>query len=547
MFKTLKRLTLATKITLLFLTVTALISTAYTVVAINRLSDEELQKIDLKLMLAAHKYVLAVDENNFDRAINNTIDEEEYKTLVALMGDYAHELNLAYLYSTAVVDSKVKYVIDGSPQEDIVKGEFALPGEDYEDASPKVLAAWDTWTPQFDEYTDQFGHFRSYFMPLTTKAGNKIIVCVDMEMAEINQIIKDFYKSRILIALGIFVFSFILSYLFARMIAKRIIHIGSHINHIAAKRDFTKTLVIKSRDEIGEMSESINSLQNVLNQTIGHAHDVSVVNASSAEQFSSAATSIQSQVTSTSEQVEQLNERAVGINKHAQLAAQCVISVQRDIDETSGQLSDARQALRGLTDNTKTTAQNSRVLANDLKELNVKVSAIGRVLETVAEISDQTNLLAINASIEAAHAGSIGKGFAVVAGEVRNLANSTQKTVEESGEIVRLITQGIDDMVAKMAETVEANEKLATASNRSLADIESMHSRFANTTSIVAESVASTTAISSDIASISKSLGNVDSAMDFSKSQADQILTASYTIRDNAKDLKDNLSSFKVS
>ena len=546
MSKIWKILTLQTKIVLLFITVNVLILTAYTVFAVRTQVEEQQLKIDAELKLAANTYVVTVGEESLNRAFDNSIPEEEYKTIIASMGKYANDLNLAYLYSMTVVDSKVKYVLDGSPQEDIDKGEFANPGDDYKDASPKILVAWNTWAPQFDEYTDSFGMFRSYFMPLTTKAGNKIMICADMDIGDVRQKIKNIYISQISIALGILVFSFILSYLFARVIAKSIINIGSHINHIAKRRDFTQTVAVKSGDEIGKMAESLNSLQDVLKQAIGQAYGISVSNASLAEGFSTAAASIQGQVASSSQHVEQLYEQAAEINKHAQLAAQYAISVRRDINETSEQLSDARQTLRGLVGRVKETAEHSRGLAKDLSELNAKVSAIGRVLETVADISDQTNMLAINASIEAAHAGSIGQGFAVVADEVRKLAASTQDTVGESNEIVGLITKGINSIVTKMAETVEANEKLATESDKSLADIESMHNRFSNTTSIVAESVANTDSISSSISSITESLGDVNNALDNSKSQADDILNKASSIRDDANELKGYLSSFKV-
>jgi len=97
-----------------------------------------------------------------------------------------------------------------------------------------------------------------------------------------------------------------------------------------------------------------------------------------------------------------------------------------------------------------------------------------------------------------------------------------------------------------MTEAVEANEKLAAESNKSLADIESMQDKFANTTSMVAESVANTDSISSGAAFITESLGNVNSALESSSSQADQILNTAYSIRDDANKLKDNLSSFKA-
>ena len=541
-----KRLSLQTKIVFLFITVNVLILTTYTVFAVRSQTAEKIQAIDAGLILAAHKYIVALGEENLDRAFGNNMPEDEYKTIVASMGKYAESLNLAYLYSITVADSKTKYVFDGCPQEDIDKGEFSLPWEDYEDASPKIAEAWNAWTPQFDEYTDKFGHFRSYFLPLTTRSGNKVILCADMGITDVQAKIRNIYISQISQALGILVFSFVLSFVFARMIAKSILDIGSRINYIAGKRDFTKNVAVKSSDEIGKMAESLNSLQSVLKQAIGQAYDISVANVSYAENFSAAAASIQGQVASSSRQVEQLNEDAGDINKHAQLAANHANSVRLDIDKIDKELADECLTLRGLVEGVKKSAQNSRALANDLQELNTKVVAIGRVLEIVADISEQTNILAINASIEAAHAGDIGRGFAVVADQVRNLASNTQQTVGESEEIVKLITQGISNIIAKMAETVEVDEKLAQASGKSLAGIESMQARFADTTSMMAESAAGSDSINSSIAHMTGGLGDVNSALESSKSQADEILHTASSILDSANDLKKHLSGFKV-
>jgi len=486
-----KYLSLTVKITLLFNCIIVMILAIYVSLTIKTELTEELRRIDTELAMAAKTYVRVIGEEKLDRAFSGGVPEEEYKADIAMMGDYANKLGLKFLYSMTIVDSKVKYVHDGAPQSDIDSGNFSFPMADYEDASPKVFVAWNTWSPQYDEFTDSFGSFRSYFMPITTKGGNKVIIGVDMSIDDVKQKIGKVIKSQIFTALAILVFSFIITFLFSKMLADQITRIGTHIHTIAVKRDFTSALKVKSSDEIGKITENLNNLQDVLKQAIGQAYNTSLTNASHSKQFTSAAASIQSQLVSSAEQVQHLNEQTGEINKHAQLAAESAVSVQQDIDETNQHLTDAHLTLMELVKGVNETAQNSRALAVELQTLNSKVGAIAGVLNDVTEISDQTTMLAMNASIEAAHAGNIGKGFAVVADAVRALAARTQKTVAESEEIVKHITQGIDGIVGKMAETVKLSEKLAKTSDISLKNIECMYDRFTDSVAKAYDSVTS--------------------------------------------------------
>jgi methyl-accepting chemotaxis protein len=169
-----------------------------------------------------------------------------------------------------------------------------------------------------------------------------------------------------------------------------------------------------------------------------------------------------------------------------------------------------------------------------------------KIMEVVAEVSSQTDLLAINASIEAAHAGAVGKGFAVVADAVRGLANRTRDTVGESDEIIKVVIQGIGGIIDKMTAIVRVNDGLARASDRSLKAIGSMHARFDSTVSMVAESAASSGQIEMAVASMAESLDSVTSVLEATKAQTDEILGAVTSIQGSADSLRDQLSTFVV-
>ncbi|MCL1908020.1 MAG: methyl-accepting chemotaxis protein [Holophagaceae bacterium] len=519
----------------------------YTITAIKTQTASELQNLDGQMAVAARSYVRMVGEENIDLAVSGSkIPEDEYIALVASMGKYADEVGLEYIYSMTVVGSTVKYVIDGSPQSDIDEGEFSFPLDDYEDADAKVVDAWNSWTSEIVEYQDSFGHHRSYFLPATTGAGNKIIIGVDMDIGEVRQKIRNVLMTQVYIGIGILAFGFIITFPFARIITKSMTKISASVKHVAEKKDFTHEIAIGTRDEIGAIAENINMLQNVIKQTIGQAYGMSSESASQAEHFIATATSIHTQVATATSQVEHISGQAESIKEQTQLAARNTTSIQMETEEINQQLSDSRHSIKELADGVNKTAQNNRVLANELQALTKEVSAVKLVLNTVAEISDQTNLLSINASIEAAHAGKLGAGFAVVADEVRSLANKTQQTVSESEEVIKMITVSVDEVVKRMVEIVDINERLAQTSTSFLANIESIYERFTHITASAAESATNSNFIRESILDISDSIKEINAEMGVCESQVDEIMGKASSIRDDANKIKDYLSGFKI-
>jgi len=542
-----KRMGLTAKMTLLFNSLNALVLVLYGIISVRAQVAEELGGIDGKLALAAQSYVKVVGEGKMDGAFQSgAAPEKEYLADIASMGQYASDLGLAYLYSMTVVDGKAKYVMDGAPQSEIDEGNFKYPMDDYPDASPMFFVAWEKWAPMVEEYTDSFGSFRSYFLPFATKAGNKVLIGADMNVDDVKLRTRDIVASQVYTASVIFAIGFTITFIFAKVVARRVISIGNHIDFMAGRLDFTRDVAVRSNDEVGRMAVSINKLQEVLKGAIRRAHNASVSNAAHAQQFGAAAASIQSQVAASTLQVEQLHEYSGEIDRYAKAAAECAVLVQTDIGETNSQLTDAHATLKDLATGVNETAQNSSALEADLKELNVKMGNVKRILDVVTEISDQTDMLAINASIEAAHAGDVGKGFMVVADSVRGLATRTQETVGESGEIINQVMEGINGIIAKMNGIVRANGGLAKASAKSLGDIESMHGRFAKTISMVAELADGSGQIEASVASMAESLGHVASVLEATKAQANEIQGSASSIQGEADELKDQLSRFVV-
>ena len=134
---------------------------------------------------------------------------------------------------------------------------------------------------------------------------------------------------------------------------------------------------------------------------------------------------------------------------------------KNDIIKANDNLHDARNEVIELTTTIQHTADVEIELANQMESLSVEASQVKDILNVISEIADQTNLLALNAAIEAARAGEHGRGFAVVADEVRKLAERTQKSLSEINATIGVIVQSIMDVSQQMNNNSEDVQRLS--------------------------------------------------------------------------------------
>ena len=231
-----------------------------------------------------------------------------------------------------------------------------------------------------------------------------------------------------------------------------------------AENDLSETIDVQGHDEVARLMQALKAMQQGLRNTLTLISDSS------------------NQLASTSEQMHAVTEDAnKGIqrqNNEVEMAATAVTEMSAAVEEVARNASAASEAanrsnsaaLAGRARVDETVAAISLMVANvenasqEVQGLAVMATDISKVLDVIRAIAEQTNLLALNAAIEAARAGEAGRGFAVVADEVRALAHRTQQSTSEIEQMISSIQKGTGAAVSAMTSTnAQAQKTLDTA------------------------------------------------------------------------------------
>jgi len=233
---------------------------------------------------------------------------------------------------------------------------------------------------------------------------------------------------------------------------------------ISKNRDLTLKADTNTPLEISEISQSFNDLLSSLREVTNESKNSSIENLSISHELSTTSLEVGKNVEKSVSVINDATHRADKVVEKMKATIENTKSSNQDVKKANEMLLEAKDEIVRLANIVQSSAETEIELAQNVNTLSKDTEQIKVILEVISDIADQTNLLALNAAIEAARAGEHGRGFAVVADEVRKLAERTQKSLTEINVTINVVVQAISSTSEQMTSNSKEIEKLVDIS-----------------------------------------------------------------------------------
>ena len=347
----------------------------------------------------------------------------------------------------------------------------------------------------------------------------------------------------ILIAVVLFILS--------RAIIKPIKNIVANLTEMSdeiksGKGDLTKKLEVSGKDEISNIKSSINDLTSELRSVIESVKGLAHENSSIAEQLSSTSAQTTNLTNKSSLIVTDTTNMAKTMSEEIKSSFEEAKKSKENLERTCLYINEVSNDVLGLSKNVDEAANSEISLASSMKSLADQAKNVKDVLNIIDDIADQTNLLALNAAIEAARAGEHGRGFAVVADEVRQLAERTQNSLSEINATINLIVEAISNSSQTIGDNAKKAGELCKKSAQINEKIENMNQLMNESVSLNETSTKDYLETGNKVEELIKGIVNIDEISKQNSKSMDEISLAAAHLSKMTDNLNTSLSKFRT-
>jgi methyl-accepting chemotaxis protein len=349
---------------------------------------------------------------------------------------------------------------------------------------------------------------------------------------------------NIAVVVAIIVISILICLMISRAITRALNDVFQTMAAIAGG-DLTVSSSVTSTDEMGMLGKEMNSMRLKLSEIIRRLADNGISVSSSAIQMHSTA---EQMATSTEELAAQAATIATACEEMSATSTDIARNCHFAADESAKANSAAEAGARVVDDTVLVMgkiAQRVRASAQTIAGLGSRSDQIGAIVGTIEDIADQTNLLALNAAIEAARAGEQGRGFAVVADEVRALAERTTRATREISEMIKNIQTETQSAVSTMNEGVREVEQGTSEAARSGDALRHILERISSVTDQVNQIAVAAEEQTATTMEINQNIQQITDVANMTATSSHEEAAAANQLARLAEDLKDMVGQFK--